>query len=102
MKTFKDLKFKKINQQGFFDVRPEESFQAILDFENGYGISVIKPIGDFGHKYCHADKGEFEVGKRKDGNFIESSDSDATEGVFIHLSQEKVEELLERFQKIVK
>lgn len=53
MKTFNDLEFK---QHAIIT-----GIHAVLDFNNGYGVSVVQ--GGLG--YC--DKDTYEVGIRKDG-----------------------------------
>lgn len=55
MKKFNDLKFERHSNRPYFD------WQAKIEFDNGYGISVIS-----GQKaYC--DKGTFEVAILKNG-----------------------------------
>lgn len=63
MKTFKDLKFNDhpAKNHGF-------GVQAMMHFENGYGISVVNG------KYAYCSEGTYEVAVLKNGSLCYSTD----------------------------
>lgn len=58
MKTFKDLVF-----ETHLNPRHESGVQARMDFDNGYGVSVVKSPYTYG-----GDKGLYELAVFKDGH----------------------------------
>jgi hypothetical protein len=84
MKTFKDLVFKP---------HPLGSgVQAVIDFENGYGISVVQTPYSYGGKI-----GLYEIAViDKDRDVIYNTP--ISEGVIGYLREEDVTEVMERIQ----
>lgn len=69
--------------------------QYIFKFENGYGASVIKHIGSYGHEH---DLWELAVIRfYRDDDWYLEYDTDIADDVLGHLTDERVREL---FQKI--
>lgn len=89
MKTFKDLEFKKHpNALGFYGTFKT---QARLDFENGYGVSVI--TGGYGN-----DSAPYELAVMKDG--VICSDTYITDDVLGWLTDLEVTEIMRKVQKL--
>lgn len=94
MKEFKDLLFKN-HPNG-------DGFQSVMEFENGYGVSVI--CGSF--YYCSPRKNlyaasmyeTYEVAVLKDGDLC--SDTPITDNVFGYLTPEKVSDVMEQVQNL--
>ena len=84
MKTFRDLVFKP---------HPLSSgVQAVIDFENGYGISVVQTPYSYGGRI-----GLYEIAViDKDRDVIYSTP--ISEGVIGYLREEDVTEVMERIQ----
>jgi hypothetical protein len=87
MKTFKDLVFKP---------HPLSSgIQAVIDFENGYGISVVQTPYSYGGKM-----GLYEIAIiDKDRDVIYNTP--ISEGIVGYLREEDVTEVMERIQLFV-
>ena len=80
MKTFKDLEFKEHpNHMG--------GVQARIQFDNGYGASVVKTPHTYG-----GDKGLYELAVFKDGEI--TYDTPITNDVLGYLSEAEVEKTL--------
>jgi len=61
MKTFQDLQFKQHNLNPYFES------QAVMNFDNGYGVSVINGKG------AYASESTYEVAVLLDGNLCYTS-----------------------------
>ena len=86
MKTFDDLVFhNKSDGLG--------GTQARLDFDNGYGVSVITGFGAYG-----GDKGLYELAVFKDNCLC--YDTPITDDVIGHLSQLEVTEYMRKVQEL--
>lgn len=87
MKTFKDLQFNPhpAITMGFHT-------QARLDFENGYGISVVTGSA----AYCGV--GTYEVAIMKDGNLCYSTD--ITDDVLGHQTPDEITEVMIKLQSL--
>ena len=83
MKTFEDLNFKPI----------PIGKQARLDFENGYGVSVVIGAYTYG-----GDRGLYELAVMVDGDVC--YDTPVTDDVEGSLSPEQVTELMCQVQKL--
>ena len=84
MKTFKDLVFKP-HSLG-------HGIQAVIDFENGYGISVVQTPYSYGGKM-----GLFEIAVvDKDREVVYNTP--VAEGVIGYLREEDVTQAMERIQ----
>jgi len=88
MKKFKDLPFFPIND-GFMVGK-----KARMDFENGYGVSVVS------HTYSYGGKdGLFEVAVLgKDGNL--TYDTPVTNDVVGYLTEEDVTDVMKQVQNL--
>lgn len=90
MKTFNDLKFKQHRNPGF-------DTQAIMFFDNGYGISVITgedAYSDDKHPYeCAVIKGSKE-------NYYMVYDTPITDNVIGFCNKEKVSEIMKQIQEL--
>lgn len=91
MKTFKDLSF------GPHTVG--DGFQAYLDFENGYGISVVR-FSIRGLMASYTDGDEWEAAIFHDGSIC--YDTPITGDVIGHLTDDEVTKLMEEIQKLPK
>ena len=89
MKTFKDLRFKKHQLDRFY----KGSKQATMNFENGFGVSVL--IGS-----CFYSNGvdSYEVAVLKNGDLC--YDSGLTEDVFGRLSAREVTKIMKQVQQL--
>ena len=88
MKTFNDLVF-----------QPHPNFghaggvQARLDFDNGFGVSVVKSQYTYG-----GDKGLYELAVFKDGNI--TYDTPITNDVIGYLRPMDVTDVMEKIQQL--
>jgi hypothetical protein len=90
MKTFKDLEFKKHpNSIDAFDM----GVQARLDFDNGFGVSVVKGPHTYG-----GDRGLYELAVFKDGE-IHYDNQVANGDVVGYLREEDVTDAMLVIQK---
>jgi len=92
MKTFKDLEFGP-HQAGSGKI-------ASMNFDNGYGISVVRfklMIGNMYGSYTDNDQ-EWEVAVLKDDEL--TYDTPITDDVIGHCSRERVEELMTQIQEL--
>jgi len=80
LKTFADLQFR--DREGGIQ-------QAILDFENGYGVSVLRFLNQ---------EDEYELGIRKGGKLDGTWIHD--EGVFAHNTPQQISELMATIQML--
>jgi hypothetical protein len=85
MKTFKDLEF---NNHPNWD-----GVQARMDFDNNYGVSVIKASGSYG-----GSQGLYELAVMYEGDLCYNTD--VTDDVLGWLSEEDVTEAMEKVQKL--
>ena len=83
MKTFEDLEFK-INRFG--------SFQAIENFDNGYGVFVVHG------RSSHYRDNTYEIGVLKDGNLC--FDTQITDYVLGHQSIDQINDVMKRVQEL--
>lgn len=86
MKTFKDLKF---------NTHPNEPYmsqQALMDFDNGFGISVVNGKG----AYC--DDETYEIAVLKDGEI--TYDTHITNDVIGYLSPQEITEIMKDIQEL--
>lgn len=87
MKTFKDLVFKS-NGTGLGQ-------QAVLEFDNGYGVSVL-----FGNKFYSNGIDTYELAVLKDGFLC--YDTPITDDVLGYLTKGKITKVMEKIQKLPK
>lgn len=87
MKTFKDLKFKN-HPTGFPD-----SGHAILNFDNGYGVSVI-----YGSMFYSSGKGSYELAVLYKGEL--TYNTHITNDVIGYQSGEQVTKIMEQVQQL--
>jgi hypothetical protein len=86
MKTFKDLEFKELDS--FYN-----GVQSRIQFENGYGASVVK------HEFSYGGKdGLYELAVIKGDNLC--YDTPVTSDVEGYLSEDEVTELLKQIQEL--
>lgn len=89
MKTFKDLKFELINNEPFMVGK-----QARMQFDNGYGVSVVSHTFSYGGK-----DGLYELAVLdSDGNLTYSTE--VTSDVLGYLTEENVTEYMIQVQNI--
>ena len=86
MKTFKDLKFNTHPNAPYF------MQQARMDFDNGFGISVVNGQG----AYC--DEGTYEIAVLKDGEI--TYDTHITNDVIGYLSPQEITEIMKDIQEL--
>lgn len=86
MKTFKDLEF------NTHPNAPYMSQQARMDFDNGFGISVVNGQG----AYCS--EGTYEIAVMKDGEI--TYDTHITDDVIGHLSPKEITEIMKDIQEL--
>lgn len=86
MKTFKDLEFKTHPNAPYF------MYQARMDFENGFGISVVNGQG----AYCGV--GTYEIAVMKDGKI--TYDTHITNDVIGHLSPKQITGIMKDIQEL--
>lgn len=87
MKTFEDLVFETHKAWG------EGNIHAIMDFENGYGVSVIKGEHSYG-----GDQGLYEMAVLKNNGLCYSSG--ITDDVLGYLSPEEVTSYMKQVQEL--
>ena len=87
MKTFKDLKFNQTNQNDLDDVH------ALIEFENGYGASVLSTSFSYGGKH-----GLYELAVLKDGDLCYTTP--ITNNVLGWLKEEDVNKILTDIQNL--
>ncbi len=86
MKTFNDLEFKELDS--FYN-----GVQCRIQFDNGYGASVVK------HEYSYGGKdGLYELAVLKSDNLC--YDTPVTSDVEGYLSEDDVTELLKQIQEL--
>ena len=93
MKTFKDLNFtahpiSKSNIKHF-----KNSKQAIIDFDNGFGVSVV-----FGNAFYSNGIDTYELAIIKDGSICYSTE--ITGDVIGHLSEQEVTDIMIKVQNL--
>lgn len=88
MKTFEDLEFKK---QHYPFLGTKE--QAILNFDNGYGVSVL-----FGESFYSDGYNTYEMAILKDGNIC--YDSGITEDVLGYITKNEITEYMIKIQQL--
>ena len=86
MKTFKDLEFKTHPNSPYF------MHQARMDFENGFGISVVNGQG------AYSSEGTYEVGVLFEGAL--TYDTHITNDVIGHLSPKEITEIMKDIQEL--
>lgn len=84
MKTFEDLKFN-AHQTGY-------GTRAYIDFENGYGVSVV-----FGRRWYSNGVDTYELAVMKNGGLCYSTP--ITDDVLAYLTEEKVTKAMIEVQK---
>jgi hypothetical protein len=89
MKTFQDLEFK---DHSLSSIYPEAK-QARIDFDNGYGVSVI-----FGSCFYSNGVDTYEVGVLKDGSL--TYDTHITNDVIGGLTADEVTEIMKQVQEL--
>jgi hypothetical protein len=92
MKTFKDLGFNEHPNLRHADI---DGIQARMDFDNGWGVSVVRSSFTYGGK-----DGLYELAVFKDGH-IHYDNPIANGDVIGYLKPEDVTEVMEKIQKIV-
>ena len=88
MKTFKDLQFKPHPNWS-------DGVQATMDFDNGYGVSVIKSEFSYG-----GSDGKYELAVIKDGQCC--YDTPITDDVLGHLEESDVTDAMKKVQELAK
>jgi hypothetical protein len=88
MKTFNDLVFQPHPNLGHLG-----GVQARLDFDNGFGVSVVKSQYTYG-----GDKGLYELAVFKDGNI--TYDTPITNDVIGYLRPMDVTDVMEKIQQL--
>ena len=86
MKTFKDLEFKP-------HAADKNGVQATIEFENGWGASVVQFDGSYGGQ-----SGLFELAVLKDG-FVDMN-NDITDDVIGWLDESDVTKVLKQIQEL--
>ena len=86
MKRFEDLEFNAHPSSPYFGQ------QARMDFDNGFGISVVNGQG----AYCT--EGTYEIAVMKDGEI--TYDTHITNDVIGHLSPEEITEIMKDIQEL--
>jgi hypothetical protein len=89
-KTFSDLDFKKHPNYSVTGI------QAIFDFPNGFGISVVKTDRSYGGPHL------FEIGLRKDSSFCSESIGEFQTGIIGWCSEEDITKHMEFLQTLEK
>lgn len=87
MKTFKDLEFNQNNPNDLDDVH------ALIEFENGYGASVLSTSFSYGGK-----NGLYELAVLKDGDLCYTTP--ITNNVLGWLKEDDVNEILLQIQNL--
>lgn len=87
MKTFKDLEFNHNNPNDLDDV------QAFIEFENGYGASIVSSAYTYGGKH-----GLYELAVIKDGDICYTTP--ITNNVLGWLNEEDVDRTLLQIQNL--
>ena len=82
MFTFKDLQFK---PHSLFTV---DAIQAIMEFDNGYGVSVIRG------QYFYCNENTYEVAILKDGDLC----YDITDDVLGYQTEDQVTKIMKKLQ----
>lgn len=90
MKTFKDLEFK--SRATFFS---GEELYAVMNFDNGYGISVLQSK----YAYCDKKKNTYEVAILRGDRIC--YDTPITDDVLGYQTKEQVTEVMKRIQELV-
>ena len=85
MKTFKDLEF---TDKDYIDGQ-----RAVLEFDNGYGISVITGYGAYG-----STDAPYEIAVLKDG--VICYDTEITSDVVGYLTPDKVTKIMIKIQEL--
>lgn len=88
MKTFNDLEFTQHSQYPLLDQ------QALMDFPNGYGISVVTG------EHAYANTNTYEVAVLN--NDALCYDTPITDDVVGHCTESKVTEIMKQIQKLKK
>tara|TARA_B100000927_G_scaffold268439_1_gene243209 strand:- start:370 stop:636 length:267 start_codon:yes stop_codon:yes gene_type:complete len=86
MKIFEDLEFKK------HSAFPHFKSQALMEFDNKYGISVVNGQG----AYCS--EGTYEVAVLFEGNL--TYDTHITDDVLGHLSPKEITDIMKDIQEL--
>ena len=86
MKTFKDLKFS-MHPKG-------NGLQATMDFNNSYGISVVRFKGSYGYE-----RGLWEVAVLYNGSITYTTD--ITNNVIGFLTEQNVTDIMKRVQALI-
>lgn len=94
MKTFKDLVFN--------DHPNSTGKQAVMMFPNGYGISVVRftIMGRYGSYTDNETEWEAAVLKGKGNEWFLCYDTEITEDVIGHLSNDGVTKLMQKIQEL--
>ena len=91
MKTFEDLEFKPHEFR-------EDAKQAVMFFENGYGVSVL-----FGKPFYSNGIDTYELAvihRAGEDSFVIKCDADITDDVFGYMSKEEVTEAMKEVQEL--
>lgn len=86
MKTFKDLEFNPVDSYG--------GVQAIIQFDNGYGASVVKHRFSYGYSYGFYELAVLDI----QGNLCYTTP--ITSDVLGYLSEHEVTKILKDIQKL--
>lgn len=89
---FEDLNFEKVEEKCWRDI---EFVQARVNFENGYGASVVKGYGTYGNE-----EGLYELAVTHNGELC--YDSGLTDDVVGWLMPDEITEWLEKIEKLPK
>lgn len=87
MKTFKDLRFEEITYTKYYKK------QGILNFDNGYGVSVVQGTGTYSNN-----ENQWELAVLKNGELC--YDTPITPDVIGWLSEADVTEVMKKVQEL--
>lgn len=86
MKTFKDLEFKDHEAKPYFNT------QAVMSFNNDYGISVVNG------RFAYCDRDTYEVAVLYKGEL--TYNTDITDDVLRSQTQEDIDKLMKQIQEL--
>lgn len=88
MKTFEDIEFK-----NFLDSKPEEGLQGVINFSNGYGVSVL-----CGARFFSNGKDTYELCVLYNGEPVYPFGHINGIGVFMYITKQQVSNIMRGVQ----